>query len=223
MKKLFVIVLCLTLALSVQGCGKAEAPAQNSNVVIHRGTTPPETLPEETVPLTTAAPKNKVTENKVGSVSSEKEPETLEIGSVIEADWVQIHLDEIEISDIILPADTSGVHLYIDDVAGKQYVCLRGTLKNLSSVNLDSDEMGGKVVINDTYEYDIEMSIGANPAATTDYLLEPLGTSHFYIYANVPDDALALMKTGYMLLDFNENFGVTNGTGDYYYRIDFTK
>lgn len=141
----------------------------------------------------------------------------------IEADWVQIHLDEIEISDIILPADTSGVYLYIDDVAGKQYVCLRGTLKNLSSVNLDSDEMGGKVVINDTYEYDIEMSIGANPAATTDYLLEPLGTSHFYIYANVPDDALALMKTGYMLLDFNENFGVTNGTGDYYYRIDFAK
>lgn len=221
MKRLFLIIVCLILTLSVLGCGETEDPVKNSNVVIHRATTPTEAQQEETVQATEETARNPVNENKVGSATSKKEPQILKIGSAIETDWVRIHLGEIKISDTILPADTSGVYLYIDDVAGKQYVCLRGTMKNLSSVDLDSDEVRGKVVINDTYEYDVVMSIGANPSSTTDYLLEPLGSSPYYIYANVPEDALEIMKTGYMLLSFNENFGVTNGTGDYYYRIDF--
>lgn len=147
----------------------------------------------------------------------------LKIGDVIELDFVKMTIESISLEDEIYPADTSGAYLYISDVDGSQYICLRGQITNRSSSNLDGRYLAGKVTINGEYSYDTEFSIGANPAATTDYALEPLGTAHYYLYANIPDAAIDLLKTGTITIAFNDDFARSNGRYAHTYMIDFTK
>lgn len=147
----------------------------------------------------------------------------LKMGDAIDLDFVKMTVESVSIEDEIYPADTSGVYLYISDVEGSQYICLRGQITNLSSNNLDGRYLAGKVTINGEYSYDTEFSIGSNPAATTNYALEPLGTAHYYLYANVPDTAIGLLKNGTITIAFNDDFARSNGRYAHTYTIDFTK
>lgn len=147
----------------------------------------------------------------------------LKMGDTIDLDFVKMTVESVSIEDEIYPADTSGAYLYISDVEGSQYICLRGQITNLSSSNLDGRYLAGKVTINGEYSYDTEFSIGSNPAATTNYALEPLGTAHYYLYANVPDTAIGLLKNGTITIAFNDDFARSNGRYAHTYTIDFTK
>lgn len=113
--------------------------------------------------------------------------------------------------------------MYIPDVDGSQYVCLRGVITNLSSSDLDSRYFMSKVIINDEYSYNAELCIGSSPNAVSDYALEPLGSAHYYLYASVPDTAVNIMEKGTISLAFNDGFACSDGNYSYTYTIDFTK
>ena len=131
----------------------------------------------------------------------------INLGDSIELDFVHMSIDNLTIVDEIYPADTSdGSFLYIEDDIGTKYVVLRGTIKNLGVVNLESTYFNGSLLINDKYEYSLYLNISANPKTTTDFSIAPLEESDYFIYAVVPDDAVDILENGKIRISFNDNF-----------------
>lgn len=146
----------------------------------------------------------------------------LALGDTIETDFMTMTLGSVHIEDEIYPEDTSGVYLYIQDMADSQYIYLTGRMLNLAGENLDGRYFDGQITVNGTYTYDAELSIASNPAATTDYALAPLQEATYYLYAAVPDAAVERLEEGAVALRFNDLFArETNGYA-YSYTVPFT-
>lgn len=151
-------------------------------------------------------------------------PEQKSLGDSIQLDFVSMSLDSINISDEIYPEETNGAHLYIKDTEGSKYVYLKGKIKNLGTVNINSYHFNGQIIINDTYSYYAELIIAANPISMTDYAITPFEEATYYLYANIPDDAIDIFNKGIIFISFNDNF--EEGSGEnctYNYSIPFVK
>lgn len=212
MKKTLSAILAVLLAALLCACGsktveKTSSPEPTATAEVTATPSPTATPTAEPTPEPTPTPTT---------------PQ-LQLGDTIDLDFLKMTIDNISIEDEIYPSDTSGAYMYIPDVDGSQYVCLRGVITNLSSSDLDSRYFMSKVIINDEYSYNAELCIGSSPNAVSDYALEPLGSAHYYLYASVPDTAVNIMEKGTISLAFNDGFARSDGNYSYTYTIDFTK
>ena len=173
MRKTLSAILAVLLAALLCACGSK--PVENTSSPEPTATAEATATPEVTAtPLPTATPTAEPTPEPTPTIPQ------LQLGDTIDLDFLKMTIDNISIEDEIYPFDTSGAYLYISDVDGSQYVCLRGVITNLSSSDLDSRYFMSKVTINDKYSYNAELCIGSNPNAITDYALEPLGSAHYF-------------------------------------------
>lgn len=210
MRKTLSAILAVLLAALLCACG-------NKTVENTSSPEPTATAEATATPSPTATPTAEPTPEPTPTIPQ------LQLGDTIDLDFLKMTIDNISIEDEIYPSDTSGAYMYISDVDGSQYVCLRGVITNLSSSDLDSQYFMSKVIINDEYSYNAELCIGSSPNAVSDYALEPLGSANYYLYASVPDTAVNIMEKGTISLAFNDGFACSDGNYSYTYTIDFTK
>ena len=146
------------------------------------------------------------------------------VGDPIVADGIELVLTEQGISDDIrVTSNSSGITITSgpSPEADKQFVYLKGTLKNTSTAAVRA-AIGGTLVI-DGYEYDVKVdTINENgtPAST----IEPLDTVIILIYAHVPTELTGNFAEGELKFGFNNNFenvDITNS--DYLYYVSVAK
>ena len=90
-----------------------------------------------------------------------------------------------------------------DEIDGKKYVYLKGTIKNTSKSDTFA-VIAGNVSL-DGYEYDISISLidsGGSPTSRID----PLETMTIILYAAVPEKLADTFEDGVLTFGFNDNF-----------------
>ena len=145
----------------------------------------------------------------------------LPLDGTIELDFVKIELNgNYEISDVLLPNDTSGVYLEYDANEGSSFVIVRGTVTNTSAGDLESRYIDAVITLSDKYEYDCDVLFAANPASVTNYAIAPFESSPLYIYASVPNNGLdAAGDKIDLTIRFNDDFERIGNDAQYTYHI----
>ena len=147
--------------------------------------------------------------------------EIKEIGSSIEAEFVQITIDDAGIEYDLYPDDISDSYLFYDGTEGYHFVFLKGRISNIGQENISSRDIHCKIVLNNTYSYDARMTIMVRPNSITDYTLRPFEEASYYIYASIPDAALSEPLEGSFQIGFNNNFLSRGSPYDFNYMIEF--
>ncbi len=144
------------------------------------------------------------------------------IGDVIKAEGIELVFEEKGLkSDIRITSDSSGIKMTSgpSTEAGKQYVYLKGTLKNTGKTALRC-AIGGTIYLND-YEFELKtdtISTEGSPASSVD----PLETVHILLYAQISDEMADIFTEGKIIFGFNDNFSdvmVENAQHLYYVNI----
>ena len=130
----------------------------------------------------------------------------IRLGEVITLEFVEMTLEELQVSDKILPQKTSSVYSYIPDVENEQFFCITGELKNLSGNSYDVEQIYAEMVFDDKYTYSANLLACA---WTNDFYgnnVKPLGTVKYHIYSSVPDELINSWSTCIITFGFQNEF-----------------
>lgn len=191
MKKIIAITLSLVLVFCFAGCGndaEANADAGKQDTVTPSVTEAPET--------TTEAP------------ADVKNAETVAVGNTITLPFAELTVDEAGIKDDIKQTIKSDGIRYTtgpDRSDDKEFVYIRGTIKNTSKSAINSVELKGAVEI-DGYSYDIADIDLIESNGRWTYSIDPLITYIYTIYAEVPNQLVENLASCTMIFGFDENF-----------------
>lgn len=131
------------------------------------------------------------------------------LGDTISLDFVEMTLEEIGVSETILPVDTSRVYSYISDTPNEKYFYLTGTLKNLSGNTYDVEDIFAQMVFDGTYSYSAYLTACAWSNNFYDESVKPLGTVKYYIYASIPDELINSYGECEIKFGFANDFSVS--------------
>ncbi len=198
MKKLLTLILAAALALSLVACG-GDSGARDTNT--------PSTGNEDTTSTDTPSgggedntpPVNEETipPEEPAETPSEVEPTNIAIGETVSLDFVEMTFEEFGIAADIQQSITTdisvGTHTRItgpQPEEGKQFVYLRGTIKNLDTNALPVyDFFAGKFNI-DKYNFEVDANncdiITTNGEPMS--MIDPLVSGVFTIYAAIPNE-----------------------------------
>lgn len=146
------------------------------------------------------------------------------LGQVIKAEGFELVLDEVGIAkDIRISSNSSGIKITsgpsVED--GKQYVYLRGTLKNTGTAATRS-AIGGVVYL-DEYEFNLRTDTIATSGAPKSSI-DPLDTVHILLYAQITDEMASIFSEGKIIFGFNDNFSnVQIDQAQYLYFVEVKK
>ena len=181
MKKLFTILLVVSLLLSLCACGNTSVKEEVSN---------------------------KNTDNTV-TTTSKPEIQEVKLGDTIELDFMEMTIDQFIIFDgLTVEIDEHTSMILTDDSAEKKTIYLTGKITNLHTDMIggtlgDIDCIFGNACFNEKYNYKFEMMI--NNKEDTNGLLQPLTTGDFYLYAQVPNSIANEFDSCSVRFAFNEN------------------
>ena len=184
MKKALLILLSLALLVSASACGEKK----NSTVT------------ETTV--SDSAPKDGAKEEK------EVKAEKVEIGNTITVDFAEMTIDEAAVADDIKTSIKTGNITYTtgpDRSDDKEFIYMRGTLKNTSKAEITSPRISGTVEI-DGYSYELGSVSIIESDGKSAHSLSPLIGYTYTIYAEVPNELVANFTECKLNFSFEENF-----------------
>ena len=146
------------------------------------------------------------------------------LGDTIALDFVEMTLEELYVSDTILPTDTDSSYSYIGDVENEQHFCITGTLKNLSGNSYNVEYIYAEMVFDDKYTYSAQLSACAWTDNFYGESVKPLGTVKYYIHASIPDELINSWSTCTIMFGFQNDFGgslfVDKEDCDYLYALE---
>lgn len=187
MKKIIAIALSLMLVFALAGCGGNDTSKQDT---VTPGVV--DTTPE----TTTEAP------------ADVKNAETVAVGNTITVPFAEITVDEAGIKDDIKQSIKTGNVTYTtgpDRADDKEFVYIRGTIKNTSKAAISGVNIKGSVEI-DGYAYDLASVNIIESNGSSSYSIDPLITYTYTIYAEVPNQLVENPASCVMTFGFNENF-----------------
>ncbi len=128
------------------------------------------------------------------------------VGDVIVAEGLELVFDEIGVKDDIrISSKSSGIQITSgpSEEEGKQYVYLKGALKNTGTTATRAT-IGGVVYL-DEYEFALKtdtIKTSGSPSSSID----PLETVHIILYAQISDEMADIFTEGKIIFGFNDNF-----------------
>lgn len=189
MKKIVVIALSLLLVICFTGCGNnTDSGADKNNT---------------TTPSVSEAP-----ETTTETVTEVKNAETVAVGNTITVPFAEITVDEAGIKDDIKQSIKTDNITYTtgpDRADDKEFVYIRGTIKNTSKAAINNVELKGAVEI-DGYSYDIADINIIESNGSMAFSIDPLITYTYTIYAEVPNQLVENPASCIMTFGFDENF-----------------
>lgn len=162
-----------------------------------------------------------------GSEKAASEP--ISIGNKITVDFAEITVDEACVANDIKQSIKTGHITYTsgpDSSDSKEFVYIRGTIKNTSKSEITSPALMGCVTV-DGYSYDLDSSIIEENGSST-YTLAPLMTYTYTLYAEVPNELIENHSEYTMDFGFEENLENIHFSDDshvmpYNYTINISK
>lgn len=161
-------------------------------------------------------------------------PVSVSEGEKISLDFVELQFDEDDIVNEIKFSNTTGGgsgyggHITITQVieseqAGKKFIYLKGTLKNLATYPIDPEQMKVVLMINDKYELEGKVS-AMDEGASSVYHLDPLNTAIIYLDAPIDSSSVGDIEKLDWYIGFEQSFS-GNDRGNpkgsrYYYQIN---
>lgn len=136
----------------------------------------------------------------------QKDAEEYVLGTNIVVDGIEMVLEESGVTDNIrITSNSSGIKMTSGPSveAGKQYVYLKGMLKN-TGFSSTRAVIGGGVYL-DGYEFNLRtdtIRTSGAPSSTID----PLETVHILLYAQITDEMAGMFSEGKIIFGFNDNF-----------------
>lgn len=134
-------------------------------------------------------------------------------------DIAEINITSVSTAEEVKPPKTSSVYSYLQDQSGETFVVLKGTFKNLLSVDFDDwSNFSGKLVYDDNYEYDVAIKFATD--SSNDFYTDPkpLQTLKVYLVSSIPSELVTTDKKFSIRLNFTEDYdGVSKAT----YKYDF--
>ena len=207
MKKILLIVLALSMLLSLCACGGNDttSPSTEDSSTTQAAETPNQ---EETIEDTTS---NEETSNVPEDTTPVIDVTELSVGDTLSTEFVEMTFEEVVVAeDIQYSVTTGSVTRWSgpDPVAGQQYICYTGKIKNISTSSLPVyDFFTGDIDIDgytssvDANDCDILDSEGA-PVSTIDPLMEYV----FRIYTAIPNDLAANYTSSTFHFGFYDSF-----------------
>lgn len=181
MKKIFSLLLVVTMILSLCACGDNSANEKGSN------------------------------ENTNNAVTTINKPEIQEVslGDTVNLEFMEMTIDDFVISDgLEVTIDDHTKMTLTNESTEKKTIYLTGKIKNLHTDMIggtlgDIDCIFGNACFNEKYNYKFEMMI--NNKEDLNGLLQPLTTGDFYLYAQVPNSIAEEFSSCSVRFAFNEN------------------
>lgn len=184
MKKLISFILFLSLLLALCACGGTA----------EQGSAPPESLEPET-----SAPAETVEPTLEPTPEPEPEPEfqSVNIGDVIDLDFVEITIGDIGSGEKMTEGNTS----YLPANDSNQFFWLQVVLMNKAGQAFQLwGNMPVEIVFDDTYTYEGDVrNFGS-------FDMAPLVQNNIYLYAEVPPTLLDSYQTVTIRFGFNDEF-----------------
>ena len=178
MKKLFALVMCLTLVFAMASCGGKTENTVNSTV-------------------STSAEKG----------SEAPKAEAVDIGNTITVDFAEITIDEAGIADDIKTSIKTGNITYTsgpDSSEDTEFVYIRGTIKNTSKAEMNNPLISGNVDA-DGYTYELDLNVIESDGSSA-FSIAPLISYTYTLYAEVPNEIAQNFEKCSMNFGFEENF-----------------
>lgn len=188
MKKLFAILLALTMLLALASCG-GEQPAGNQAA--------DQKKTEEATPAPTA-------EEPASTEEEAPKAEAVNLGDTISLDFVEMTLDAFEVSPGYEFSSNKGSVTYkskVDCPSGMKLICLKGkiTSKAKESVVTGNNPVFGVLTVNG-YEYKMKLSCFNLEDAKPELSIEPMMPTDYFFYAEVPEALATAIES--VRLDF---------------------
>lgn len=171
--------------------------------------------------------------NDTGEDNEPIEAQLLNMDDGLSLDFVELSFDDAGIENEIKESNTTGpggnsggnitrTVVIEPESAGTKYIYLKGTIENLSSTELEDDNLKVKLVIND--EYQLEPKITFISAGSSSHSIDPVNTALFVLSTGISDSIAEKIEKAVWYLGFEEEFKPKNRTGDistseYYYQL----
>ncbi|MPM99572.1 hypothetical protein SDC9_146764 [bioreactor metagenome] len=119
--------------------------------------------------------------------------------------FVTLSFSEAVWTQKILPSNTGDFYSYLEDVDGETYFAVKGTIKNESGEGISPEDIVGKALFNDKYEYTIQVKAeGEDGSDFYCFSLDPLKQTTLYMLVSVPDDIRNNFNECKMTFGFND-------------------
>ena len=150
-----------------------------------------ETETTTTTSATTTTPPTTTTTEALPEIKSVALNQTFDVGNTM-----SVTLTSTEWCEEIKPSKTSGIYSYYEDKNGEKYFVIHGSLKNLSSKELDAKYSGKAVLtINNKYNQDAIMVTEDVDGNSFYDPVKPLQTRPLYIFCSISDELFNECKT----------------------------
>lgn len=155
--------------------------------------------------------------------------DALSLGEAIILEFAELVFNNIQITDTIIPKDTSGVYMYYPDEEGSKFIDLSGSVKNISNEEIDVENITIQFVFDDKYKYEGFVIADAGVMRASDHYVNPLVSVDIHIIADIPDELIDSFENCKIRFGFKKGFSnVRNfedgiGMCDYKYEVQYQK
>ena len=132
----------------------------------------------------------------------------LKNNDVISTDFVEITVEGSSLEDEYkFVSKDSGITITsgLSSKSGEDYIFIKCTLKNIAGSEIEPKNIIGKVLINDKYEYNLDVFLCDEGAQPT-FRAKPLVKMNYLIYASIPDELVKDFKSAKFTFGFEDNF-----------------
>lgn len=160
--KVIVLLLIVALALVLVACGKtseSEKAPESEKMGPTETVMPSDTVSEQTPTKTTTTTTTTIT------TTTTKARKTISIGQTIKTDNFEIHIKDVQITDDILPPDTSGYYTHYEAEGDEIFVYVNADVKNLKTSNVRCDKIySAKLIYSTGYTYNGQILVLNSPS-----------------------------------------------------------
>jgi len=138
------------------------------------------------------------------------------MGEEIMLPFVKFTLSEAALVDTV----GSDKH-WVDSAEGYRFFCIRGTVENLFTQELEFGRARAQFTFNDSYLFSGSLRVLTQGVLTTK--LSPMSSGELFIYASVPDELAGSLETASLLLGINDNLATAPmfaPEAEYLFRLD---
>ena len=198
----FFIIFCMAFV----GCGKQQKSEEEIKAEI--ASLQAELGDQEKTSTGEDGVEEAVKDDESGEADSSEEDldfTSFESGETVKTDVIEFKVDKIGKTSKITQSDTSGyITHYFEADNGKTFVYLYGDIKNVGKQSARSDAMYIEYVFDSGYEYRGQIELEKDGEFDTLGYLDPLESSKFYIFTDIPNDLIDTGEVVSIKISFND-------------------
>lgn len=222
MKRIKRACVCAGAVLMIGGCSSAAGTADTEQIAqleskIEKLESENESLEADNESLTALI--SAAEETETAGEADETQAETAGVAAdalalgdpIVLEDVLEMTLTSYEWLFEIKPSNPSGAYSYYKGTEGETYLAVKGTVKNISSVAIDVDDIqSSEIMLNDKYKFHAFWTCEEAGGERLEDSVKPLQTLDVVIYAAVSNEAKDIFEHAALTMKISSNPEQTN-------------